>query len=487
MKSYSFCLNFNIRFFHTLSQVLIPELEDGDFGEIIPNGAPAKIMERISATCRRALPVLRLCSIWLAANGQKISAYVLKGQDSPVVLSHSHVLEMWNSHAAVLSKLIGYFKGSDVKISPYMLEEDETTVGFAPFRSADIPPELRMHFVDDGTPKPRVTDDGVKRNHPNEEMHSRVADLLIIGYKLQASRSYPVVYKEEVEKFAYDEGVLKSMAAASPSFSASSGADSRSARTHSEPSEFSRNQPRFSNDDTSPGSPFGFVSNNIEDQMSAMVQSLVDARVEERGRHNQHVRHPSNGNDTFYGMNSTMAQEVFGPMGTNPARQYTPKHFPRIPGVDGTFAPLPNELSPSAAARQFPRAYSPYSTPEGRLAAAKELDRVTGYTQHSSWNQQSSPMPPGFQLFGANHKDVEANTITNFDTSGFEFRTPCLANAQPSSIGNTPLRNGSTIYPGATNFDTETMLRSSPWVSGQRGYGAPYSHTPPAGQARNGD
>lgn len=495
LKAYSFCLNFNIRFFNALCKVLLPELDDVESGDQIPSSAPTKVIEKITVICRRTLPALRLCSIWLAANAKQLTSYILAGESSPVILAHSHVLEMWVGHAAVLSKLVTYFRScDDITVSPYMLEEDENTVGFAPFRSAGIPAELRMHFIDDGTLKPRVTDDGIKRNHPNQEMYSRIHSIIFVGYTLQSSGTYPVSFKQELDKFVYDEQSLKDMASASPSFSKSSGRMTKSSPVHSEPSEYSRNRARHNNndvEDTSKSST-SYAPNNFDEQMSAMVQSLVGAKFVARGQQNQHRKQPSNGNDTSYGMSSTMAQEVFGPVGSNAPRQYTPKHFPRIPGIDGTFAPLPNELSPSTAARQHNRPFSPYSTPEGRLAAAKELDRITGYTQRSSWNQQASQMPIGQPSFGSNYMEYEVNSATNSHSNGFGLRTPGLADAQPpafdpSSFGITPLRNESTIYPGATNFDAEMMLRSSPWANGRPGFGTSYSQTPPGGQARNGD
>ena len=63
----------------------------------------------------------------------------------------------------------------------YLLEEDEETLGFKPFITEAT---SQRYKSDQGTTKPRITDPGIERNHPNIEMLCRIRDFVIDGLDL---------------------------------------------------------------------------------------------------------------------------------------------------------------------------------------------------------------------------------------------------------------------------------------------------------------
>lgn len=455
-KTFVFALTFNIRFMHALLEILLPELEDLAVGEDIPNSSSHKPQEKISVTCRRVLPALRQYSVWILTRYTHLLNYAVGTSENRL-----HIINMWKSHAAVLTKLLDYFQGFELKASTYLLEEDETTIGFKPFNSPSIPLDCRMHTDAEEVPKPHITDPGVKRNHPNMEMQCRVHDMLIIGWKLQENESYPLHFNQSDGTFVSDESIISTALLPSPRYSTNSSQLASPLpvlQSTPEPIHLAvQPAPVRSNSDHS--------HDSWETEMQSMVRSLVDGKVNERSRQ----KHTSS-NESSYGMHSETVQEVFGQLGshcTHTHVQTTPKHLPSLPGFNGAFAPKPNEIS------RFSPTQSSYATAEAREASARELERITGYTNHPSWQRPSGPIAPA--------RPQPLMPFSPLPSTGF------FSSSTPSKIGATTpswLRNNnSTIYPGATDFE----IPSSPWVNGKPGYGTAYSQTPPAAQRSQGD
>lgn len=447
---------------HTLLEILLPELEDLAVGEDIPNSSSQKPQEKISVTCRRVLPALRQYSVWILTRYTHLLNYAVGAKDN----LRPNLVNMWKSHAAVLTKFLDLFKGSELKKSAYLLEEDETTIGFKPFNSLSIPLECRMHTDAEEAPKPHVTDPGVKRNHPNIEMQCRIHDMLIIGYKLQENELYPLHFNRGDGSFTSDESILSTTLLPSPRYSNSSSqlttplpvVESTPDRIHLAVQPV----PVKSNSDLSDS------HDSWETEMQSMVRSLVEGKVNERSRQNL-----TSSNESSYGMHSETVNEVFGQLGSHGTHthiQTTPKHLPSLPGFNGAFTPQPNEIP------HFSPTHPSYATAEAREASARELERITGYVNHPSWQPPSGPIAPA--------RPQPFNALSPFPSTGF-FST--FDASTPSKVGATTpswlRKNNSTIYPGATDFE----YPSSPWLNGKPGFGTAYSQTPPAGQRSQGD
>ena len=68
---------------------------------------------------------------------------------------------------------------------PYLLIEDEDTLGFKPFEDQhDQSQNSRYYDQDTGLAKPSFSQHGVERCHPNQEMLGRIRDFLAEGMRL---------------------------------------------------------------------------------------------------------------------------------------------------------------------------------------------------------------------------------------------------------------------------------------------------------------
>ena len=490
-KSYVFCLGFNVRMMFVLLQVLLPELEDSSAGEELPtgpDGSQSMTREKITATTRRVLPALRQYSIWLASSYKLLTATNGNGR------LDLHIKEMWKMYADVLTRLVNFFPVDDLQQADYLLEEDESTVGFKPFREPDVNPECNLYISLGGKElKPRCTDQGVERHHPNLEMQSRIRDILKFGLSFQLEEEIPITLANEnglpVFKFVEGEFLL-----ASPPGS----------------SQFS--PPFVSTNDENGNSAFSYpitcsydslldesvAASDSHHSMDTDMHRMVDSLLEpsSSGRNTASM-------ETSYGMHSATANEVFAPMAVNGFEtrlQNTPKMLPSLPDFyNSAFTPQPNELQPTSPKRpSTSRQLSPLSlsTSEERLAAAVALDEATGFAspRSVSWGHRSTRQitNPTSQSVNNILQQSLAEHYMPMSSSEFSESSSLYANSTPQTQrrfgANTlrasgfPTMNDSTHYPGGTDFDREMMLQSSIWNGSQPTAWGTSVQTPPGGQ-----
>jgi hypothetical protein len=502
--SYYFILALNIRMMTMLLRVLRPELEDHSSGDDLPADTDITMQaphrEKVTVVARRVLPALRQCAVWLVSLAEIIVG--TKGV-APVAI---HAKAMWKLYADVLTQLARVHPVESLRPVNYLLEEDETTIGFKPLRDTNLPTECDLYVDDAGDDKPHIEDLKMKRNHPNEEMLARVRDILLCALILHQNPKIPLSFDPGMAAFIFEEEGLPLTAGSSPIQaqepipSIESSMQSRGGFT----------VPETINKSTSPG-PAEFVAasdNSFDDYMHHMVNSLVEPSGSRQ----------NTGNETSYGMHTRTANDIFGSMDSaSEKHQSPPKMLASLPGVwNSAFTPQPNELkplSPTGPNTRRPLSPMPLSTVQERLDAAEHLENITGYRRSSQERLENMTGFPGFRrspqdawggkrasnpTFQAVNDILQQSLAEQFNpmsitSSGFSQSSSLYAN-------NTPLQrqhlngggvrgqfvpnhagNNSTFYPGGSDFDTEAMLRSSIWNGSQTQQGN-YTQTPPGGQ-----
>jgi hypothetical protein len=472
-----------------LLQVLLPELEDSGSGEEIPNGTgnsqSGRSNEKITAVAARVLPPLRQYSAWLASGPGLILASA--GAASIQV----HAKEMWKMYADVLTRLANFFPVEELSSVNYLLEEDETTVGFQPLRNPQLSAECNLYIDAQGELKPRFTDAGVKRDLPYVEMQARVLNILLCGLSLQLKEQIPLALTNDTGSpiFTFlEEGLSLASPARVPIPAGSYSSPVRPNDNYRMP------EPTNGTYEVRDES---IAASDSHQSMDTDMHRMVDSLLEPPSSRN------TTSNETSYGMHSATANEIFAPIGSNsfePRFQSTPKMLPSLPGLyNSAFTPQPNELQPHSPNRPMTaRQRSPFSlaTPEQRLQAAIALDEATGFgsTKRSSWESRASRQlsnptsPPVNQIL----QESLAQQFMPMPSSAFSDSSSIYANHTPHlqsrAVGGQlravlPLTNGhnSTVYPGASDFDKTTMLQSSLYDGSHPAWGG-YVATPPGGQ-----
>ncbi|KAE8446126.1 hypothetical protein EG329_012497 [Mollisiaceae sp. DMI_Dod_QoI] len=494
LNSYYFCLEFNVRMMLVLLQVVSPELDQDVSGEELPKGMkevkPDKPREKITAIARRVLPALRQYSAWLAGRAGIIIACV----SNPAVKLHSK--QMWNMYAMVLTKLVNFFPAEELPSINYLLEEDETTVGFVPLRNPNLSRECDLFTDIAGVPKIRSTDPGVERHHPNVEMQARIRDILLTAASLESKKEIPIIVKKVDGRHVFT-CTDDAMPLASPRTLSSL------QRTERPASSFAGLTPTSATFSLEKMSGCSYeahqeesvsVTESMDNDLNAMVDKLVEPSSNGQ----------SASNETSYGMHSFTANEVFAPIASNgfePRLQSTPKILPSVTGLyNSVFTPQAHELGATSPNRPTTaRELSPLSlsTRKNRLAAAEALDEMTGYstpkTASGSWGKSSlkplsgsmqQPVNQILQESLAQQYMPYSSALT--DSSSLYGNTPQNRNrlSSDSSKGNpfTTANGNSTTYAGASDFDRTTMLQSSLWDGSQHGGWGQYVRTPPGGQ-----
>ncbi|KAH6715322.1 hypothetical protein BKA61DRAFT_351459 [Leptodontidium sp. MPI-SDFR-AT-0119] len=526
ITSYKFYLGFNVRMMFLLLQTLIPELESDSSGEEIPNGAnrssdqPEPPKEIITAVARRILPALRQYSTWLATSASFIMA--VSSPQSSDIATATRILEFWKLYAVVLTKLNVLFPVAGLKVVGYLLEEDESTVGFEPLLDPSLPRGCNLFKSMEGNAKPRISDQGLQREHPNIEMQSRIRDVLVIGLSLAMNDDIPISLDRSGDGLTFIFQQPGSQVSSPLQYSSSSAFPTP---THTS-SNFSPRETRPAKYEVDRDESGGTSDENhiMDNDMLRMVDDLVDPS--------------SNGqsNETSYGMHSRTANEIFAPIASNGYdSQYrsTPKMLPSLPGLyNSAFTPQPHELKPTSPIRPGTGQKSPLSfdSREKRLEALATLDQMTGYSKSGSacWGRQSSQasssshksiakqleegvddpavMPPKNSWGRQSSRPVSGSLTRPVNqllqeslaqqfmpmSSDFSDSSSLYANSTPGPGRNGAggSRNGgfgavnggnSTMYSGASAFDRDTMLQSSIWNDSQH-FSGPYIRTPPGGQ-----
>ncbi|KAH8683301.1 hypothetical protein BGZ60DRAFT_524629 [Tricladium varicosporioides] len=493
ISSFYYCLAFNVRMMFMLLQVLQPELDDTASGEELPSddSSPSRPREKITAVTRRILPALRQYSVWLVTRAEHIATNVGSG------LVNVHIKELWKMYADILTRLANVFPAESLQSVSYLLEEDETTVGFRPLRDPGLDSACDLYTDEDGQIKQRITDPGIKRNLPNVEMVSRVRNIILCGLILHTKDECPLRLDSATNEFQFIEEGLPTHTIASPLQAHATSPTFETPLYNNSTPSMSELKKRFHQYIPEESIAASDSHNSMDTYMRSMVDNLVDPSS----------CRPSGSDETSYGMHSATANEVFAPISSNcfqSHHQSTPKMLPSLPGLwNSAFTPQPNELQPTSpnrptTARQL--SPLPFATPKKQMAAAAALDEMTGYgpSTRSSWDRQGSR--PNSKPIAQSVNDIlQAQLAQQFMplsmSSGFPDSSSIYANPTPAHQqingrgfhealpGALPAAqaNNSTIFPWASDFENHMMLQSSLWNGSQPRLGS-YSQTPPGGQ-----
>lgn len=188
MQALFFFLRLNVRTFFTLLQLLQSELELGASGDVDLQSSygSGRTSNRITAVARRLLPALRQYSSWLTVN---LSLLVNKVGDNMLEVQ---VREMWRTYANTLTIITSTFDVSELPSIEYLLEEDEDTICFQPFKDDT---STRYRPSDSTDMKPIFHAQGVERQHPNLDMLGRIGDFLLVGVKLAMENQVRTKYR----------------------------------------------------------------------------------------------------------------------------------------------------------------------------------------------------------------------------------------------------------------------------------------------------
>ncbi|EAW12549.1 uncharacterized protein ACLA_009720 [Aspergillus clavatus NRRL 1] len=201
----------NVKTFFTLLQILLAELEkfavEDSLNKDMKNGP-----DKVTVVARRVLPALRHYSSWLLVVSHLLVAHK-EEKDTPLAVQ---ITEFWKIYANTLTLLASTFDVVHLPEIDYLLEEDEETLGFAPLHKDAT---SRRYMSANVQPKPRMTDIGVERNHPNIEMLYRIREFVIDGLDLVVSNKVPIALVDDEDKktFIYKEDGLPSQFFTSPS------------------------------------------------------------------------------------------------------------------------------------------------------------------------------------------------------------------------------------------------------------------------------
>ena len=483
VESFYFFLRLNVRMIFVLLQVLLPELDDHATGEDLPNssdGASDRSREKITVIARRILPVLRQYSTWLLSEARILVV------DHPGSIG-VYIKELWKMYADVMTALATHFNGTAFPDLTYLLEEDQTTVGFKPLRDPELNGSVDLYTDQKGLLKPRCTDKGVERSHPNDEMQGRVRDVLLCAMHLISRDDCSIVLEQG--RFVYVEEGLRLISPV-----AAQAAQSSASHTTHKISNFGT--PDFAiqqQDERLPeeSAAASDSQHSMDNDMHRMVDDLLAPSA----------GHFTASNETSYGMHSNTAHEIFALPGLGHIHQTPNMAAKTLPLLWNTpFTPQPNELQPNSpdrppTARQL--SHLQLSTPQQQIEAATALDRMTGYASFQTpWGKapskpQDNQMSPPFNH--ASQQSVAQQTRpTPTSYSAFTDTSSIYANSAPhhehrrgGTLGSGPVAgfngNNTTVYAGASDFDDDTMLQTPLWnANGSQAGG--YTHTPPGGQ-----
>lgn len=481
-KSFYFLLGFNLQVFCVLLRALISELADAAEAEnlesLTATDSSGDSLEKLGPVAIRVLPGIRQYFAWVIS--QRLVLVGLGNgidQESTGRLV-SHIQNMWKTAAEALSALVNFFPVASLPYLPYLLPEDEQTVGFKPLRD---PPsgleEYSLYNKDDGFLKARVSD-GIIRQ-PDNENYSRIRDILRAGMALHFEKPCPIIMTRD-GRFIYG-----TESAVSPP-SDTSAIPSQLA----EPTYAVQNYAKTGNENLAGSDSLGIM----DTEMNRMVDDLLEPAS----------LTPSD--DTSYGMSSSTANAVFAPIGSERTRLSASNHitpgkaFPSLPGIWGSpFTPKPHELrtiSPEKPSSSGGFSSMNYSTNREQLAAAAALDNMTKMQPQSSngaatytrgqFSSFDTSKPVSQMLQESLAKQFESMSLSS---SGFSTNSSIYANNSPPKAyyGRTfgcSSFNGhdSTTYPSASDYERTTMLQSSLWNT-QTDNG---NRTPPAGQGYRG-
>lgn len=211
--SCQFILRLNIRWVLVLSSLLHSELQE--FIKAAPPGeddaqsnkaaGKTKRAQKFSAFTENILPLMRIYMAWLYIYRADVVDY----QDH----LGPYVFDMYRALAQSLSLVAKAFSGEQMSASPYLLEEDAIALGMKPFADPSLPSVCRIHYLPgENTFKPHWEDCGLTQGTAEQEMRSRVFELMHVGFSFAFDERFPLAIipptgsSKETIKLSYVEG-----------------------------------------------------------------------------------------------------------------------------------------------------------------------------------------------------------------------------------------------------------------------------------------
>jgi hypothetical protein len=488
-QSYYFFLRLNIRTLFMLLQLLQSELAGPNEGDDTPDVTGQNRQssnEGITAVTRRVLASVRQYSIWLVSSAVIISG---QGDDSPLDI---HIKELWSIYCSTLSLLVTAFPPERLPSIDYLLEEDADTVGFLPLRHTTYCDP----YTNERGLKPRTTDLGIERQHPNIEMLSRIRDLLRDATILSTQSDKN---NQKIAPIRLVRGEFQFLEAGLPLSNSENESSSEQSASRSSAPQFSIPRVLASTREIEEDRAFSVSASDSHQSMSTdmyqMVDDLVAPSVVPRSTF------PNSTEETSYGMHNTTAAEVFGQMDSSarPASRHSATPFAGPPGLFKTpFSPQPGELSATSSERPNTAvrlSSLQLSDTRSKLAAAAALDENTGQVDRSNWNtvippprylQQTSQQQFSQQLHNPIDNQYCTPSSSLFSQSSSVYAgTPYVGQNVPNIYGDHSRDlsgNMSTRHAGAKDFDRSAMLQSSFWNGSQPAGWTNHVPTPPGGQ-----
>ncbi|KAI6250586.1 Nonsense-mediated mRNA decay factor SMG7 [Erysiphe necator] len=325
-------INFNNRMMFQLLSILLPELDDPSEFSKDNNKNFVATQDKISVVATRVIPALRHYTLWLASSKESLNPNFGSSQ---VKLQSK---QLWITYASVLTRLVNYFPVKNMVTVPYLLDEDDTTVGFAPFRNIELVKALDFYSKPDGQLKPHIGDYGIERSDPATEMQSRILDIVCCGIQLQLDKDVPLQLQNDsgIPVFQFiDENQPTSLPmpnSISSSYVHTKNIAHMSSENHDLTVKVHDEAPDICEE-------FSDSEDSVELNMNRMVDSLLEPSLSEPKMHSH---------ESFYGSSYCASMKHFVWSASNVSeycRQSTPKLLPSLPGLYCTvFTPQPNEL-----------------------------------------------------------------------------------------------------------------------------------------------
>ncbi|KAK1637194.1 telomerase activating protein Est1 [Colletotrichum phormii] len=466
-RTSQFLLRLNARFFMTFCKFLKREMER--LIEQQANGEQESAEDQATAMTENTLPFVRLYAAWLVA----CRVEIVNAQEAPEL----SINDMYTGFAKALTSLCEMYGNEDLKLTPYLLPEDQEAIGMLPLCDKRLPDSCRLNYDEDtGSLKPQIQHYGGQRFSPLQEIFSRVLQTIKCGFFLANDETnFPFSYTSSPRglTFKYEESYTpKSSAVATasqPPVEQSSAAEVPAAKrkdsrrpgpvrnatpTAALPTAPQAAAPPQVQSHPTPGrskgqgqSDYDFLSSDAD--MLHMVNDFLmppQAHASPAGSHE----------DTSYGMNSAMANEVFGVPPTNspPALgSATAKTFPSLPW-NMIYTPTPQgknqELTPpdcairDAARRSFdgtagmqrtgqpsgtPRLDDPFGEARENLYMARQQQRPYASTPDISAHQDRL-----LQAFGRQPTDSRSLSRDFSGSGGYGLWPSPYAEVNPNAL-----------------------------------------------------
>ncbi|KAK1986807.1 telomerase activating protein Est1 [Colletotrichum cereale] len=376
LRSSHFILRLNARFFMTFCRLLKKELEN--LIEEQASGEQDGTADKVTALTENTLPFVRLYAAWLVACRTEI----MGAQDTPELF----VKDMYRGFAKALTGLCEMYGNEDLKLTPYLLAEDQEAIGMLPLCDPQLPQSCRLNYNEDtGSLKPQVQHYSGPKLDILQETFSRVLDTIKCGFFLaNDDTNFPFTYTSSPNglTFKYEEDYTPKLSgvAAAPQSAVEKIAAAEASTAHRHRSQHSGRVRDTPPSAAPPGVPPNAAPPLVQSHPTpgrnrAHGQSEYDLSSDAEMLHmvndflmppQAHVSPTESHEDTSYGMNSALASEIFGVPPTNspPALgSATAKTFPSLPW-NMIYTPMPqgknSELTPpdrairdAAARRSF--------------------------------------------------------------------------------------------------------------------------------------